>query len=145
MPIRPENRGRYPPDWPQIVARIQRRAGNRCEQCGVENGALGGRLRDGTWLPARSLGEGMRGLLWPKPGQEASCGAGAQFERLRIIRIVCTTAHLDHQPENCTDENLRYWCQRCHLRYDAQHHAQTAWSARRAGRAVGDLFDETRV
>jgi hypothetical protein len=39
MPIRPENRSRYPADWPQISAAIRDRAGDRCEACGVENGA----------------------------------------------------------------------------------------------------------
>ena len=37
MPIRPENRDRYPKDWKQIRARILERAHNRCEFCGVEN------------------------------------------------------------------------------------------------------------
>ena len=36
-PIRPENRGRYPKDWPEIRARILKRAGNKCEKCGAEN------------------------------------------------------------------------------------------------------------
>lgn len=40
MPIRPENRDRYPPDWPEIRARILRRAGNRCELRGCAQ-ALG--------------------------------------------------------------------------------------------------------
>ena len=31
MPIRPENRHRYPKDWKQIRERILKRAGNRCE------------------------------------------------------------------------------------------------------------------
>lgn len=31
MPIKPENRDRYPADWPQIRERILRRAGGRCE------------------------------------------------------------------------------------------------------------------
>ncbi len=44
MPIRPENRGRYPKDWPAISLRIRERAGNRCEgspkwpDCRVANG-----------------------------------------------------------------------------------------------------------
>lgn len=37
MPIRPENRGRYPKNWPEIRARILERADNRCEFCGAEN------------------------------------------------------------------------------------------------------------
>ena len=31
MPIRPENRGRYPGDWKAIVERIRCRSGDCCE------------------------------------------------------------------------------------------------------------------
>lgn len=31
MPIKPENRARYPKTWPAIRERILARAGNRCE------------------------------------------------------------------------------------------------------------------
>ncbi len=37
MPIKPENRGRYPKDWKEIRAAILKRANNRCEFCGVKN------------------------------------------------------------------------------------------------------------
>ena len=37
MPIRPENRSRYPKNWKQIRADILARADNRCEFCGIEN------------------------------------------------------------------------------------------------------------
>lgn len=44
MPIRPENRARYPKGWPAISQAIRERAGNRCEgspaypDCRAENG-----------------------------------------------------------------------------------------------------------
>lgn len=107
MPIRPENRGRYPADWKQISERIRfTRAGGRCEcdgRCGRPEGHLGldGRCRNVHGLPA-----------WTTRS-----------------RVVLTTAHLDHTPENCGDENLMAMCQGCHLHYDREHHAQT----RRAG------------
>lgn len=31
MPIRPENRARYPKNWREIVAHIRERSGDRCE------------------------------------------------------------------------------------------------------------------
>lgn len=31
MPIRPENKHRYPPNWPEISREIKDRAGWRCE------------------------------------------------------------------------------------------------------------------
>lgn len=55
-------------------------------------------------------------------------------------KVVLTVAHLDHQPENCGDDNLRAMCQRCHLTYDAAHHAKNAAEGRRARKAMGDLF-----
>ena len=44
MPIKPENRGRYPANWKEIRAAILERAGNKCEFCGIENYAV----RDGS-------------------------------------------------------------------------------------------------
>lgn len=40
MPIRPENRARYPKDWKAISLSIRERAAWRCETegCGAENG-----------------------------------------------------------------------------------------------------------
>lgn len=141
MPISAENRARYPKDWPQIRARIQERAGNKCEQCGVPNGAVGGRNGYGAFIPAEPLPDG--GM--PEPGLWAMCDDGKDdFRlRLRIIRIVCTTAHLDHTPENCSDDNLRFWCQKCHLAYDHEHHQHNAAETRRKGKAAADLFVES--
>jgi hypothetical protein len=36
-----------------------------------------------------------------------------------------TVAHLNHTPEDVRPENLKAMCAPCHLRYDAQHHAET--------------------
>ena len=36
-----------------------------------------------------------------------------------------TVAHLDHTPENCKPENLCAMCAPCHLKYDAEQHAET--------------------
>ena len=109
MPIRPENRSRYPKDWKEIVAQVRERSGNRCEgspaypACRAENAAP-----------------------HPKTGSI----------------VVLTTGHLDHTPENCDLDNLRHWCQRCHLTYDAKHHAQTAYMNRRCSRTE-DWIPET--
>lgn len=95
VPIRPENAKRYPPDWPAISLRIRDdRAGWQCE-C-----------------------EGQCGLHRGRRCAEKN-GQPAQFARGSVI---LTVAHLNHQPEDCRDENLKAMCQRCHLRYDRQHH-----------------------
>ena len=98
MPIRPENRKRYPKNWRKISERIRHeRAKGRCEcvgECGLDhaNGGL----------------ESTRCPEWN----------GMEHTDTGSI-VVLTVAHLDHQPENCADDNLKAMCQRCHNRYDA--------------------------
>jgi len=106
MPIKPENRDRYPANWPEVRARILARAEvDRVPQCEMT-------------LPA---GEDL-----PKP---VRCGApnGLEIDRNGFLwwgepggtRVVLTIAHLDQQPEHNDDANLMALCQRCHLTYDA--------------------------
>lgn len=142
MPIRPENRDRYPRDWPEISARIRQRAGNRCEECGVKNYALGGRDEQGTFWEATPKGDKMARLEWPEPGETWWCSCGPQVRKLRIIRIVLTVAHLDHTPENCADDNLKALCQRCHNRLDAAERRRGIRERAHAACAAGDLFTE---
>jgi 5-methylcytosine-specific restriction endonuclease McrA len=140
MPIRAENKNRYPRNWPAIAAGIRARAGNACEECVVANRALGGRDHKGRWCAARPTGtDGMR-LIWPRPGDWAWCSGTDAAVYLRIVRIVLTVAHLNHLPEDCRPENLRAWCQRCHNRYDAATRARGIRERARRGLAAGDLF-----
>lgn len=109
MPIRPEQRGLYPDDWPEISRRIKvDRAGGRCEcegECG--RGTHEGRCPNRHGQPAYGTGS----------------------------RVVLTTAHLNHDPTDCRDENLRAMCQGCHLHYDRDHHAETRAATLAARRA----------
>jgi hypothetical protein len=140
MPIRTENRDRYPADWPQISQRIRERAGWKCEWCGVHNGALGGRSESGRWWEAAPLDcSGRR----PSPGEIAWCDSpeGDTRRLLRITRIVLTVAHVrDPAPENCALENLAALCQRCHLNHDRKHHLAVQAGLRRLAMATPDLF-----
>lgn len=106
MPIRPENRGRYPKDWRSIVERIRARSGNCCEG-------------SPTWPDCRAV----NGDPHPETGST----------------VVLTVAHLDHQPENCSDDNLRHWCQRCHNTYDAPMRRAGIRQRQRAIAAIADL------
>lgn len=134
MPIRPENKARYPVNWPEISASIRERAEHKCEKCGVPNYEYGGRAPDGSWHKALPLGEKLLRLEWPQPGEYAFCEGWPT--KLRIVRIVLTVAHLNHTPEDCRPENLKCWCQRCHLFYDRKHHAANARRTR-----GGDLLN----
>jgi len=99
MPIKPENRDRYPKYWPAIRQAILDRAGHRCEGS----------------------------PMYP------DCRASNGDEHpVTGSKVVLTIAHLDHQPENNDPENLRAWCQRCHLTYDAMHHAESRRNSRRS-------------
>lgn len=122
-PIRPENLERYPEDWPEISHRIRFvRAGGRCEcvgQCGTDheeelsfNAAVD--LLFGDEELAKVFGDLRRCMAEhgrPHPVTDS--------------KVVLTTAHLNHVPEDCSEGNLMAACQRCHLRYDREHHAAT--------------------
>lgn len=99
MPIRPDQRARYPADWPDISFRVRQRAEWRCEGS-----------------PAYPNCRAVQGAPHPVTGS----------------KVVLTVAHLDHTPENCDLANLKAWCQRCHLTYDAAHHAANAAATRAA-------------
>jgi hypothetical protein len=125
MPIRPEERARYPKDWKAISKRIRERDGNRCAHpgCGAVNGSMV--LRE-IANPERFLPEGT---------------APSGFEDdWYPVRIVLTVAHRDHTPENCDDANLIALCQLHHLRLDAKHHAKNARETRDRKRGQGKLF-----
>lgn len=136
MPIRPENRNRYPKDWPVIRARILERAGHCCEQCRAPNGMtiLRGLGSD------RGTYERPDGVVCDAENGGLLCMRPYGFTGY-AVKIVLTVAHLDHVPEHCDDGNLKALCQMHHLRYDARHHAQTARHTRRSRLAVADLFD----
>ena len=134
MPIKPENRYRYPADWKQIRTRILQRANYRCEHagCRAQHGVTG-YWHDSRFTP-------MPDALWQagaKVGDRIACADGST---IKIIKIVLTIAHLDHQPENCTDDNLRAWRQRHHLAYDHDHHRRNAQATRRAKAGTLEMF-----
>lgn len=91
----PMQRELYPAGWAEISLSIRERAGGRCEcegECGLHT---------------------TTGRCTERNGAPATYAKG---------RIVLTVAHLDHTPANCADDNLKAMCQRCHLRYDVEHH-----------------------
>ena len=127
MPIRPEERARYPKDWPAISRRIREREGQRCKWCSAPNGREIVRLKS----------DPSRWYAWPLPDPQTRHDSGTWSAP---VTVVLTVAHLDHTPENCDDDNLAALCQRCHLTYDAKHHAATARRTRDRKRGQGSLF-----
>lgn len=112
MPIRPENRARYGPDWPEFSQHIRfERAQGRCE-C---TGECGRKTHDGRC---------------PNTHRNPAYGTGST--------VILTVAHLCHTPE-CRSHVLAM-CQGCHLHYDRHHHAETARATRNAKTGQGRLL-----
>ena len=132
MPIKPENRSRYPKDWKQIAQAVRIAAANRCEWCGVPQYAVGYRNVRGEFIAHQ------RHSLQHKSHSQAKPLAMALTEStgLKHVVVVLTVAHLDHTPENCDISNLRALCQKCHTDYDKLHHMRNA-AITRAKRKAG--------
>jgi hypothetical protein len=140
VPIRPDLRKFYRgPVWRAIRARILVRAGARfadgkhlggahCEQCHVPDRSLVARGPFGTW----SMGDGWHNnqgqlMRWTDP---------FRLSHIREVKIVVTTAHLNHDPEDNRDENLKALCQYCHLTWDRTHHKETRSTRKDAARPL---------
>ena len=95
MPI---DYSKYPPNWKtEIRPAILKRAGNRCEFCGLPNGIIVHRRKE------TSYGD----------------------DKITCTKIVLTVAHLNHDVTDSRPENLAALCQKCHLAYDAGQHKAT--------------------
>lgn len=180
MPIKPENRSRYPANWTEIRAAILERAGHRCEyrdlhgyRCRAQQYAVGHwresvlwrlpqgfdhlQRRDRQWTPLEgnrplstaadnqfwNAGEGRGAYSEHWSHKEATAFVARYWDRHdedRPTIVVLTIAHLDHQPENCTPENLRALCQRHHLAHDHAHHRANAQATRRAKARTLEMF-----
>lgn len=116
MPIKPENKHLYPPNWPEISKFIRfQRAGGKCEQCGLPNYA--------------HVNKHTRELCLP--------------DEPDAIQIILTVAHLDHDPRNNDYANLKAMCQRCHNRYDIGHRKQTRLLEKYKG--MDSLFEKNTI
>jgi hypothetical protein len=114
--IKKINRPRYPDNWKEISDRVRfSRAEGRCEcrgECGVDH-------RFGRCTAIHS-----------------------QAHPTNEFKVSLATAHLDHNPENNSDDNLKAFCQACHLRYDRLHHRKERYKTRRSRKAYKDLFED---
>ena len=113
MPIKPENKSRYPANWKEIRRSVLERAQNMCEFCGIENHSIVERWRN------------------TRHGEM----------ELVEVKVVLTIAHMDNIPEHCDMDNLKALCQRCHLRYDHQLHLENARKTRLAAKLAARKDD----
>lgn len=118
----PMDKAKYPDNWKEISRGIRERDGWKCVWCGLANGVVGYRER-GRFVQLADCRE--------------NCGMeidAAIEDGYKVIVIVLTVAHLDHNPQNCDPSNLVSLCQKCHLNYDQDHHLRNAKATRRAKR-----------
>lgn len=115
MPI---DYSKYPPNWKsEIVPAVLLRAGNCCEECGLKNKSIVFAIK--LWLKDDS-GRYKYSSIWFSNEQDAV--REARGDNVRVIKVVLTVAHLDHDELNheVKIERLKALCQICHLRYDAK-------------------------
>ena len=126
----------YPANWKtEIRPAILKRAENCCEFCGAKNYSKGVRQFDGTFTeipiePTRMLNDEQMWLqeFW------------ANMNGFKVITIVLTIAHLDHDIANNDYNNLKALCQKCHLNYDKEHHSKNSRATRNFKKGLQELF-----
>lgn len=114
----PIDYSKYPLDWKEIVERIRLRSGDRCEQCGLHNKqkvfsvSLKIQDHDGRYKQKR---------YWFSDFWDAWRIHNDDYN-MSIVKVILTTAHLDHDEENwdVKDDRLEHMCQQCHLRFDSK-------------------------
>lgn len=124
MPIKAENRSKYPKEW-ALISRLIReyRAGNRCEctgECGLDHHAENG--------------------AWDVLGKRCLATNGFSHPATKS-KVVLTVTHLDQDPTNNRESNLKALCQRCHNRLDGPHRRRHAAKTRRKRYAAGELCE----
>jgi hypothetical protein len=126
MPIK--DKSLYPPNWKDIRKRILEREGHCCKTCGVENYSIGYRDYKGEWneIEKSDYGDAIAQM--------------AEQTGYKVIKIVLTIAHLDHDPTNNNESNLAALCQLHHLRHDAQQHKANAAETRNRKKGLQKLF-----
>lgn len=99
----------YPKNWfTEIRPTILVRENWACKFCGLSNGKRGYRDQNGIFIECDEFLE-----RWcEKVGK-------------KVFRIVLTIAHLDHNRDNNSLDNLAALCQKCHLNHDKEQHILT--------------------
>ncbi len=136
MPIKLKNKHRYPDNWDEISQYIRFvRAKNRCEDCGIKNHLVIKRLKGDDYRePCAQEWEMIHSRI-----KYCNSTMAESIKFHGFIKVVLTTGHLVHQPENCEYSNLRAMCKKCHNNYDKSHRKQTRLKSKYKG--INPLFN----
>ncbi|NER37724.1 MAG: hypothetical protein F6J93_27815 [Oscillatoria sp. SIO1A7] len=126
-----KNRHLYPENWEEISLQVREESGWTCEHCGKP-----------CRRPGQSWPEFCNWLLadvsepwFEQLSDEVFDDEGGEWGFVdRPQRFALTVAHLNHNPADCSRENLKALCAPCHLRYDAGRHAKVRvenWAKRK--------------
>jgi hypothetical protein len=124
---------KYPKNWRHISARIRfERASGKCEWCGKPHGAEIRVGAENSWCGPDGVWRNRHGkriagpMPWPREQWwQYVIRHNGETPQIRAATVILQTAHLDHDPTNCADDNLAALCQFCHGEYDAE---QRTWS-----------------
>lgn len=120
MPIDYKN---YPANWKtEIRPAILERANNCCEFC-AKNNLIVANYDVGFW----DINDEWKGLDELDNSNLENKAGGL----VRIIKIILTIAHLDHNIQNNSYDNLAALCQRCHNRLDVHDRVKNRKETRR--------------
>jgi glyoxylase-like metal-dependent hydrolase (beta-lactamase superfamily II) len=137
MPIDYKN---YPANWKtEIRPEILKRSNNCCEFCGVENYSQGIRDNDGNLILVETVMDKLENEGVDLFDTILSKGLTKSGEA-KVIKIVLTVAHLDHNIKNNEFTNLKALCQKCHLNYDKLHHMKNSKITLNKKKGLQELF-----
>jgi hypothetical protein len=132
---------KYPSNWKtEIVPMVKDRYGNKCAFCGLSNYTVG--QRAGTiFIPTGGNeyhDKAGNGELSYKEARELVKHCN-EFCEDKLIVIVLTVAHLDHNINNNDLLNLKPLCQKCHLDYDKEHHKKNSRETLKRKKGIVEL------
>lgn len=125
----------YPDNWQELRQKCLERAGYRCENCGIPQGAQGFRTKKGNFIPASYLWdiptaqrsqvvcdeeELHRIELQPYLFTNGVIASSIDFSKMKQKTIWLHSSHIDRVPSNPDIANLRALCPYCHFAYDRE-------------------------
>jgi hypothetical protein len=119
VPIKPENKELYPPNWKELSFKVREAANHRCASCGVADQKVITR----NWWNDRPVYVFDDGKMYDADSGEYLGTHPSCFVIEQSVQVVLSVHHRDQDPTNNALENLVALCQRCH------NHLDTAFRA----------------
>lgn len=132
---------KYPKNWKsEIRPAILDRDFHRCKFCKVPNGEI---ICRGIYND-REVWQDDDGCIFDaKTGEYITddyVGEVFTNEKQRVVKVVLTIMHLDHDVNNNNYDNLAAGCQKCHLNYDKEHHMKNSRATNEKKKGLQKLF-----